>query len=93
MILLLICTCTYIKAIVPSLLDKRMGKVGYVCLMSFRDIYVRIVFLILIKINCSVFRVHSGSVLGSAKGKVLTWRLVVSVWPSLSYFGHKNETL
>ncbi|XP_076176748.1 transmembrane protein 167A-like protein ksh [Ptiloglossa arizonensis] len=27
-ILLLICTCTYVKAIVPSLLDKRMGKVG-----------------------------------------------------------------
>ena len=25
--LLLICTCTYVKGIMPSLLDKRMGKV------------------------------------------------------------------
>ncbi|KAG7198133.1 hypothetical protein KM043_005552 [Ampulex compressa] len=27
-ILLLICTCTYIRSIVPSLLDTRLGKVG-----------------------------------------------------------------
>ncbi|CAL7937165.1 transmembrane protein 167A-like protein ksh [Xylocopa sonorina] len=28
-VLLLICTCTYIRAIVPSLLDNRLGKVGF----------------------------------------------------------------
>ncbi|XP_017878232.1 protein kish-A [Ceratina calcarata] len=27
-ILLLICTCTYVRAIIPSLLDNRLGKVG-----------------------------------------------------------------
>ncbi|KAK9300005.1 hypothetical protein QLX08_007206 [Tetragonisca angustula] len=28
-ILLLICTCTYVRSIVPSLLDSRLGKVGF----------------------------------------------------------------
>ncbi|CAK9819821.1 Protein kish-A [Anthophora plagiata] len=27
-ILLLICTCTYIRSIVPTLMDNRLGKVG-----------------------------------------------------------------
>ncbi|XP_014484346.1 PREDICTED: protein kish-A [Dinoponera quadriceps] len=28
-ILLLICTCTYIRSLVPNLFDKRLGKVGF----------------------------------------------------------------
>ncbi|XP_011053214.1 PREDICTED: protein kish-A [Acromyrmex echinatior] len=28
-ILLLICTCTYIRSLAPNLFDKRLGKVGF----------------------------------------------------------------
>lgn len=41
-ILLLICTCTYVRSIVPSLLDSRLGKVGYVYFVDFKkyDVYM-----------------------------------------------------
>lgn len=37
-ILLLICTCTYIRSLVPNLFDKRLGKIGWVYVLECRDI-------------------------------------------------------
>lgn len=97
-ILLLICTCTYIRSLAPNLFDKRLGKVGYVnafikhrqniysYVWYIHTLYIFNEFLIL------VFRVLFGNVLGLVKEKARTWLFVVSVWPLVFYFGRNIPT-
>lgn len=74
MFLLLICTCTYVRSIVPSLLDNRLGKVGYVpCSKSYVLNEYTLASIDINKLRLDS-RVPFGNVLGSGNEKVRTWQ-------------------